>query len=443
MGNDNSDHIDIATQLLNSNDMKIAAAAKRIFSPRAPSSPPLQHTHRETEQKEDISTFTLNNGLSVPDVSKRLRTAPIVSVMHETPCPNLLSFSISNHSPDVVNLSVGLPAVDNVVDESPFNSLNRILRAEDEINKKFTTPHERLQRSRERNKIHARRTRQRKKEHMQNLEKKTIDLKEKQRSLKLLINEKNTASILMAMFSTEVPLELKNAVTDSRIEYLLKRPTEGIPDASKIPELPTLVLPGHHNNRKREFSSFADKETNGKGHGYPDDGIDYDLLAKDRSKCTSTELDKIRRERNRMHAKRTRERKKRFMDEMEGILKQLSDENELLSDHLRILTGKHVSSSGDATPSLASPKIGSCYPTTDAPPAYLGEGDSDFYNIMKGSCPTNLDTVIVSDDGANSDSLVISPQTKQRASKLYDVCVPTSITTMTNSTHNNSLSSIK
>jgi len=52
MGNDNSDHIDIATQLLNSNDMKIAAAAKRIFYPKAPSCPRLQHTHRETEEKK-------------------------------------------------------------------------------------------------------------------------------------------------------------------------------------------------------------------------------------------------------------------------------------------------------------------------------------------------------------------------------------------------------
>ena len=43
---------------------------------------------------------------------------------------------------------------------------------------------------------------------------------------------------------------------------------------------------------------------------FPDDGIDYALLSRDRNKCTQAELDQIRRERNRMHAKRTRDRKK-------------------------------------------------------------------------------------------------------------------------------------
>ena len=39
-------------------------------------------------------------------------------------------------------------------------------------------------------------------------------------------------------------------------------------------------------------------------------GIDYVLLSKDRSTCTPEELDRIRRERNRLHARKSRERKR-------------------------------------------------------------------------------------------------------------------------------------
>lgn len=49
--------------------------------------------------------------------------------------------------------------------------------------------------------------------------------------------------------------------------------------------------------------------------------VDVELLARDRSSCTSRELELIRRERNRMHAKRTRMRKKKMLQEMESVRK--------------------------------------------------------------------------------------------------------------------------
>ena len=49
------------------------------------------------------------------------------------------------------------------------------------------------------------------------------------------------------------------------------------------------------------------------------DTVNVDLLQRDRSSCTSHELDMIRRERNRMHAKRTRLRKKKMLQEMEAV----------------------------------------------------------------------------------------------------------------------------
>ena len=45
--------------------------------------------------------------------------------------------------------------------------------------------------------------------------------------------------------------------------------------------------------------------------------IDLELMRKDRSQCTQQELNQIRRERNRMHAKRTRVRKKVQMEEIQ------------------------------------------------------------------------------------------------------------------------------
>eukprot|EP00986_Skeletonema_menzelii_P004208 scaffold1416_cov142-Skeletonema_menzelii.AAC.9 len=209
--------------------------------------------------------------------------------------------------------------------------------------------------SRERNRMHARKTRQRKKEHMQKLQNRADELKVEQIRLKQCINEKNTASILVGLFQTGEDSAAADGSDDTetvvsidpQVEVLLKRPTEEIPDASKIPELPALILPGQHTKRKSTSSndgtsedktptaaaSAADRE----GvipEGEQEDGIDYVLLGKDRGSCTPAELDQIRRERNRMHAKRTRDRKRIFMEEMETMIKQLEDENALLHGHL-------------------------------------------------------------------------------------------------------------
>jgi hypothetical protein len=44
------------------------------------------------------------------------------------------------------------------------------------------------------------------------------------------------------------------------------------------------------------------------------------LQNKDKAMCSTTELESIRRERNRMHAKKTRLRKKKMLSEMETVL---------------------------------------------------------------------------------------------------------------------------
>ena len=211
--------------------------------------------------------------------------------------------------------------------------------------------------SRERNRMHARKTRQRKKEQVQHLQNRANELKDEQLRLRQIINEKNTASILVGLFATSDKKE-NGGAEDPRVEELLRRSVDEIPDASKVPELPALILPGQHSSKKGKgaASSIEAVEATQAQHDTPDDGIDYDLLGKDRAKCSAAELDQIRRERNRMHAKRTRDRKRLFMEEMEEIIKKLEEENSLLQLHLDYLNGDQGSSE-DGTPMLASPSL--------------------------------------------------------------------------------------
>lgn len=253
--------------------------------------------------------------------------------------------------------------------------------------------------SRERNRMHARKTRQRKKEQMCTLEKVAEELKKIQVRLKLLIEEKSTANILVDLCAKSEDAKIR---MDPRVEKLLKRNNDDIPDATKVPELPALVLPGTHVSRSSDGSARVSA-----AQEYPDDGIDYDLLAKDRSTCTQDELDKIRRERNRMHAKRTRDRKKIFIDRMEVMVSQLEDENNLLEEYLELISSeakdddvstcsqrsKRALVSGETTPSFKeSPKMGSLSinaKASDAPLLQLLQAASPTYcnyNDAKVNC---------------------------------------------------------
>ncbi len=194
------------------------------------------------------------------------------------------------------------------------------------------SPEERLQRSRERNRMHARKTRQRKKLQMQTLQLRADELKLEQQRLKQIINDRKTANILLVMSDVGENEEEHNP----DVERILKRGNDEIPDGKRILKETAAMVPSHKAKHIRSMSIDAEiceegdlpenalKNMNGK---FPDDGIDYALLSKDRNKCTSDELDQIRRERNRMHAKRTRDRKKIFVEEMINVIGVLDAEN--------------------------------------------------------------------------------------------------------------------
>lgn len=333
-----SNQEDIASKLLQSSDARIAEAAKRVFS-------------LSSYPAAAMSTFSeAPNNTSSGSVSDEKYSIDIAADQsqdgdHEMSTSSQNGAGGGKHT---ANITSG-PIETTASNEDVFDDA--------QAGDKKPSSTERLQRSRERNRMHARKTRQRKKEHMQQLQNRADELKLEQIRLKQCINEKNTANILVGLFQTgedsaaaDGSDDTETAVSmDPQVEVLLKRPTEEIPDASKIPELPALILPGQHTKRKSSSSNDGASEDNtptaaaapaadGEGvtipEGEQEDGIDYVLLGKDRGSCTPAELDQIRRERNRMHAKRTRDRKRIFMEEMETMIKQLEDENALLQGHM-------------------------------------------------------------------------------------------------------------
>lgn len=335
--------MDIATKLLMSSDAKVAAAAKRIFAGAVTEYD--QKAEPVSSNKIDLTNSTITNSDIPADVQEAASAVVMLAPLHrrvlstsgiesteKTSKQGLISF----HTPELLSSNIVSPPPSEISSVTDSNKSTMSPKS----GKKATSQSERLQRSRERNKMHARKTRQRKKEHMQILEARVEELKKGQISLKLQINEKNTANILLGMFA--VHCQEENGVQfDAKVEELMNRATEDIPDASKIPELPALILPGQHNKRRGQSAPGKEQLATAQ---YPNDGIDYELLGKDRSSCTPAELDKIRRERNRMHAKRTRDRKRIFMEKMEEMILQLETENGLLQQQLeRISEGKFVS----------------------------------------------------------------------------------------------------
>lgn len=235
--------------------------------------------------------------------------------------------------------------------------------------------------SRERNRMHARKTRQRKKEHMQKLQEQVDDLKHEQIRIKQAINEKNTANILIGLFQNGESSDTSSVPTaDPEVEELLKRAPEDIPDASAIPELPALILPGN-GKRKLLDTTGGDAAADGGERVLTadetlEDGIDYILLGKDRSACTTAELDQIRRERNRMHAKRTRDRKRIFMEEMEVMIKKLEDENLLLMSHAKKLNAHVPLADADDKEDRGGDRRVSFTQSDSSDPLFTGESNS-------------------------------------------------------------------
>lgn len=199
---------------------------------------------------------------------------------------------------------------------------------------------ERLHRNRQRNREHARKTRVRKKEQLQALKAKVNELEEECRELKQGIQECSVASILLGLSSGTAGGA--GAQVDGN---------ENTSNSGLSPSNFGACLAG--GKRKRFLSLDGGDPTpppmklNIKGHITVVGGPGNECKARmnwktgsyidnegNRQQLTKSELEELRRERNRMHAKMTRDRKKCFIASLKRVISKLEEENRQLRETL-------------------------------------------------------------------------------------------------------------
>lgn len=284
------------------------------------------------------------------------------------------------------------------------------------------TAEERLQRSRERNQLHARKTRQRKKAQLQLLMKRSVELQAEQQRLRQAITDRRTASILLGMSGSDDVQGTDGNGNKSKasrdhppalVSMSGGTPRVGMLSALDSDDTGDCSGKGTGGNRSDDLGSESTAATScsasssgrtsseanssdgavggsggnaGGGDKLPKVGNPGDterlleLSQKTRSECTPEELEQIRRERNRMHAKRTRDRKKLHLEATEGMIARLEQENRKLRHSMKAMGSSSSSSStggGGADPvssstasvsmavpqSTVSPPLEACVPT--------------------------------------------------------------------------------
>lgn len=198
---------------------------------------------------------------------------------------------------------------------------------------------ERRHRNRERNKEHARKTRVRKKEQLQTLKSTVRELEEEGRSLKQQIQECSVASILLGLSAGAAGGEGDQDETPSGSRFSSPQSNFGACLAGgkrkrflsldgEDPTPPPMEL-----NIKGQITLVGGPGNEGKTQINWKTGVYVDDKGK-RQQLTKTELESLRRERNRMHAKMTRDRKKCFIASLKRVISRLEDENEQLRETL-------------------------------------------------------------------------------------------------------------
>jgi hypothetical protein len=168
------------------------------------------------------------------------------------------------------------------------------------------TGHELLMRKRERNKIHAKKTRERKKIQVTALQLRITELKEEGEQLRRIADERYTAAAILGLRS-----EHKSG-NDLNMQNI--RPANAICDDYYV----NYAMKSIYNSdiKTVDEESVTPKRTRRCG------------------KYTKEERERIRRERNRMHAKKTRERNKNFFELSEKIIVEMTKEANLLRSYL-------------------------------------------------------------------------------------------------------------
>lgn len=222
--------------------------------------------------------------------------------------------------------------------------------SDDERKEYHEDAEQRMARSRERNREHARRTRLRKKAQLEALQSKVKGLQAESNVLKQSLEECSIASILVGLASGEnnrMIEELVNEVSGADEQDVVrlaggKRKRFFSDVSDKIPQALTIKIDGR-------MATIGGGRThiNWKSGVYSDEnGNQIQLSRKD--------LESLRRERNRMHAKMTRDRKKNFISSIEKTIEKLESRNGHMKKILQEFIELRLESSAGITP-LSSP----------------------------------------------------------------------------------------
>lgn len=210
------------------------------------------------------------------------------------------------------------------------------------------TSEQRLERSRERNRIHARKTRQRKKLQMEKLQETLDQLKVENNVLRRELDERIAAIKLLVMRSPDEGDDLL-AITDSPED----RDSDPLADTLSEGGSSTSKTTSDHTDSASSLGGEEAIQLNGMILGVAEMAemdIDLELMKKNRSECTPEELEQIRRERNRMHAKRTRVRKKAQLEDIQDSIATLEKQNQELMQRISRIHSQsaHVTVTGRA-----------------------------------------------------------------------------------------------
>lgn len=198
---------------------------------------------------------------------------------------------------------------------------------------------DRLERIRHRNRTHARRTRLRKKAQLNALQTKIKTLKEENIALKQTVEECGIASILIGLSNAVCGKESQKNYVDSRmLKNICQESKQTRERFTKLSSQLGLVT-------KKKKSSYDDEEYNitpvkldvkgqtalvgsGKGKSFVNwkTGFYIDKNG-DWQQLNAAELDNLRRERNRIYAKMTRDRRKCFISNLEKSIEDLERDN--------------------------------------------------------------------------------------------------------------------
>jgi len=190
----------------------------------------------------------------------------------------------------------------------------------------------RMERSRERNREHARNTRLRKKARLQTLQSRLKDLQQEHSALKQNTEESNIASILLNLssvnesnhdYSTGMFSQLEEAEPSEEIKTL-KTSIDNL-SARKCNNNVEIVDEGLNSQNKHESKETNESVTNASSGS---------AWRREMKLLSAEEIESTRRERNRLHAKMTRERKKMLISRTEQSILELEQENQKLRNAL-------------------------------------------------------------------------------------------------------------